>query len=120
MRWQSCCEFVDEKSPPLDFAPSPQHCTTTTTTTPSGSNHSSCCESDCMSEYLPKECGKNRLQCVGEDSVQTTTVVASESAVGPKVSNYLVHLHLRRHLMCLPLRVLDDFGLNYQRWSSVS
>ncbi|GLT43917.1 hypothetical protein SLA2020_178420 [Shorea laevis] len=83
MQWQSFCEFVDEKSPPPDFAPSPQHCTTTTTT-PSSSNHSGFCESDYTSEYLPEESGENNLQCVGEDSVQTTTVVASESAVGPK------------------------------------
>ncbi|GLU00584.1 hypothetical protein SLE2022_179400 [Rubroshorea leprosula] len=92
MRWQSFCEFVDEKSPPQDFVSSPQHCTTTrsttttasSTTTPYSNNRSSCCESDCTSEYLPEECGENNLQCVGEDSVQTTRVVASESAVGPK------------------------------------
>ncbi|GLT34767.1 hypothetical protein SLA2020_092640 [Shorea laevis] len=98
MQWQSFCEFADEKSALLDFAPSPQHCTTTTT--PSSSNYSGYCESDCTSEYLPEECGENNLQCVGEDSVQTTTVLASESAVGPKVNNYFVHLHPRRHLMC--------------------
>ncbi|GLT34770.1 hypothetical protein SLA2020_092670 [Shorea laevis] len=110
MQWQSFCEFVDEKSSPLDFAPSPQHCTTTTTTTPSSSNHSGCCESDCTSEYLPEECGENNLECVGESSVQTR-----ESAVGHKVSNYFVLLHPRRHLMCLPLRLLDDFSFTYQR-----
>ncbi|GLU00589.1 hypothetical protein SLE2022_179430 [Rubroshorea leprosula] len=109
MQWQLFCEFGDEKSPPLHFAPSPQHCTTTTA---SSSNRSSWCESDCTSEYSPEECGENNLPCVGESSVQTTTAVASESEVGPKVSNYFVHLHPRRHLMCLPLRVLDDFSLN--------
>ncbi|GLU00588.1 hypothetical protein SLE2022_179430 [Rubroshorea leprosula] len=81
MQWQLFCEFGDEKSPPLHFAPSPQHCTTTTA---SSSNRSSWCESDCTSEYSPEECGENNLPCVGESSVQTTTAVASESEVGPK------------------------------------
>ncbi|KDP28698.1 hypothetical protein JCGZ_14469 [Jatropha curcas] len=96
IRWKSFRDLMEEKSPPLDLASSPHHCTTTSTasatTTPCSSNGSSWCDSDFTSEYLPfwngnseeygeneaMEVGKKDLPCVGEATIE------AEKIVGPK------------------------------------
>ncbi|GLT84492.1 hypothetical protein SLE2022_027170 [Rubroshorea leprosula] len=93
MRWKSFHDLVDEKYRPVDFASSPQHCTTATVTTtttgstntPCSSSGSSWCESDFTSEYSPEECGEKYLPCVGKDLLmEPTTATASEPTVGPE------------------------------------
>ena len=106
IRWKSFRDLMEEKSQPSDFAYSPHHCTTTTTTrstcTPCSSNGSSWCDSDFTSEYLPSEeygeneveVGKTFLPCVGKDPMETTIEMATNTAVGPKVSKVFSALHL--------------------------
>ncbi|GLT62215.1 hypothetical protein SLA2020_348690 [Shorea laevis] len=93
MRWKSFHDLVDEKYRPVDFASSPQHCTTATVTTtttgstntPCSSSGSSWCESDFTSECSPEECSEKHLPCVGEDLLMEPTIAtAPETAVGPK------------------------------------
>ncbi|GKV13002.1 hypothetical protein SLEP1_g24081 [Rubroshorea leprosula] len=93
MRWKSFHDLVDEKYRPVDFASSPQHCTTATVTTtttgstntPCSSSGSSWCESDFTSEYSPEECGEKYLPCVGKDLLmEPTTATVSEPTVGPE------------------------------------
>lgn len=113
MRWKSFRDLELEEKPqpqPSDLASSPDHqCTTTTNSTPSpcsSSNGSSWCESDFTSEnyYLPPwtghsaendahgHVGEKYLPCVGSDCDSRKATI--ESAVGPKVCNYLVFANL--------------------------
>ncbi|MBA0611132.1 hypothetical protein Godav_011836 [Gossypium davidsonii] len=127
IRWKSFRDLLEEKSQPLDFAPSSasrhHHCTTTTTTTGSNtpcscttsSNGSSWCDSDFTSEYLPSdEYGENEVDnmvgkkfspCVGKDTMETTTRTAANTDMGPK------HASVEEEPQHSPLSVLDfEYG----------
>ncbi|KAI4356872.1 hypothetical protein L6164_000858 [Bauhinia variegata] len=104
MRWKSFRDLVEEQCPSLDFALSPQHCTTTTATT--GSTSSSSCNSNGSSwsdsdftttswdgnfvEVAQNDVGFGKMFSPfvgkGKDWLEATTGKLSYAAVGAKVS----------------------------------
>lgn len=115
LRWKSFRDLVDQDIPsPFDIPTSPYQCSTTTTVSTtdssSNSNGSSWCDGDFVDESLPFwsgnsvsketveyeseiEIGKKFLSCVGMNCTKAQQT-ASYNAVGPLVSNYILHSYL--------------------------